>query len=173
MIKETVLIISGHGENDCGAVYGMENERDSIRPIAKKVYDKLNSNGFSVGYDWDNKKVKGEIELANKYNYDIIISLHRNSGKGFGYEVLYKSDNGKKLSTILDNTLKSYGYKSRGIKYRDNLGIINQTKGVSIILETDFIDTIGDEIKSSDIVESIYNTLIAYGTKSVCAYCGK
>lgn len=173
MIKETVLILSGHGENDPGACYNGENERDSIRPLAKKLYDRLNSSGFSVGYEWDNLKVNGEIALANKHNYNIIISLHRNMGKGFGYEVLYVSENGKKLSTILDNTLKSYGYKSRGIKYRDNLGILKQTKGVSIILETDFMDTTGDEIKDEHIIESVYNSLIAYGTKSVCAYCGK
>lgn len=178
MTNEKILIITGHGQNDVGAIGNGENERDSVLPYGTSIYNKLKQSGFNVGYEWDNGKINSEISLANSGNYNLLISYHRNAYNGNvgGFEVLHypSSSKGKQLSEFINKRVIEKGYKSRGLKPRSDLGILRQTNGVSIILEIDFIDFKGDEIPVNEMTDIVYNSICEYyNIKSVCKYCGK
>lgn len=94
-------------------------------------------------------------KLANKYNLDLLISIHFNSSSNAsatGTEVLYSlgSKKGKEyaegLSMAISETL---GVKNRGAKARVNVYILNKTKAVCVLIEPLFVTNKEDTEKYS------------------------
>jgi len=73
----------------------------------------------------------------------LVIELHFNAfaGGADGCETLYNTDTEKEYAEILQRHIQqALGNRDRGIKHRDNLGFIMDTKCPGIILEPLFID---------------------------------
>lgn len=130
---------------------------------------------YNSGYE-DNYK----LPIANSGDYDLVIELHLNScnGTATGAEVLYISNGGKVVAQRVQNKLKTM-FKDRGIKYRDNLYMLTQTKPVSIMLETFFCDSKSDCVQYDNlgkaevakrIVEGVCDTTIQSSTSSDSKY---
>ena len=80
-----------------------------------------------------------KLDIVNHGKYDLVIELHLNASvaSAEGAEVLYISKNGKKYAARVQKALTTV-FRDRGIKKRDNLYMLNQTKPVTIMLETFF-----------------------------------
>lgn len=105
-------------------------------------------------------------KLANKYNLDLLISIHFNSSSNAsatGTEVLYSlgSKKGKEyaegLSMAISETL---GVKNRGAKARANVYILNKTKAVCVLIEPLFVTNKEDTEKYS--AEKISDAIAEY-----------
>ena len=81
------------------------------------------------------------INKAQLYaQLDLIIELHLNASSNKtaeGTEVLYKSMRGRLFAIDIQRKLDTI-FKSRGIKRRDDLYMLNQTIPVCVMLETFF-----------------------------------
>jgi len=131
-----------------------DTETDHMYTIAKALYSILAQdkrlNTYLIppqdtGADLGN--LRASIKLSNEF-------IKKNGGKGYhielhsdaggyakGCSALYKSEAGKVLATYLYNELADFTPTTdAGIRYRDNLGALNQTKAVAVILEVSFHD---------------------------------
>lgn len=82
---------------------------------------------------------------ANSSNCDILISIHHNAGGGRGSEVLIaSSDKAKKVGNSILMKLEGLGLRNRGIKYRKDLYILNNSKMPALIVECAFVDNAND-----------------------------
>ncbi len=119
---------------------------------------------------------------ANSWGADIYLSIHSNAGGGHGTETLYKTDGGKNLSTHVQNGLVGkLPYGDRGLKYRNDLYVLNQTNMYACLPEVVFHDCStksgvkghppaeSDFLKSADGQGKIAAGLAA----GVCTYYGK
>lgn len=146
-----INIHAGHnpsGKVGCGAV-GFLDESKENRKVLKRVkkllkkyaidcYDCTENNGL-------NQKdiLKKICNKEHKHNVDFNISIHLNSGGGYGSEVwLHHKANGNTelFSTILSSYLSKVSKKDRGSKFTDNLYILNDNPINSILLELCFVD---------------------------------
>ena len=135
-----ILIISGHGGKDSGAVYGNLIERDMNLICSKALYEELKLHGYHVDYEWNNGDVNYEYSIS--HNYDLVISVHFNSGKGDGFECFCNLRNNETVSICkhIEKRVIEFGQNSRGIKSGDNLKMVGSVKGNAILLEGGFID---------------------------------
>lgn len=89
--------------------------------------------------------LKKRCNAANSANCDIFISIHHNAGSGTGSEVLIKSSNiAKKLGNVILKELEKIGLRNRGIKYRNDLYVLNETNMPALIVECAFVDNVND-----------------------------
>lgn len=91
-INKTVVIDSGHGGNDPGAIgYNKYQEKDVVLNTAKKLETILKSRGYKVLMTRDDDtfvKLSRRTEYANEKNADIFVSIHANAvGNGNANEV--------------------------------------------------------------------------------------
>ena len=110
-----------------------------------------------------------KIGLLKGAGFDRVYEFHLNcsDGKGKGTEQLYVSSAGKKLAQQNQNGMKDL-FKDRGIKYRDDLYMLNQTDCPAVICETFFCDNESDYAigKDRDRVARIYAQQIT--GKEIC-----
>jgi N-acetylmuramoyl-L-alanine amidase len=81
-------------------------------------------------------------DLANTEGSHYFISIHLNSDgpEAEGIETLYASDYGKALAGPIQKALiEATGEKDRGLKYRDNLWVLNGTRMPAVLVEVGFI----------------------------------
>lgn len=148
---DNILFIStGHHPNQPGARsrYIDKNEHELCREIVKCVLVisgrrnvmHVPSASLSRKIYWINR------ESANLTN-PIAVEVHLNSCppqyKASGFETLYypTSGQGKKLAEYMQSALSRYlPFEDRGIKSRDNLGLLNQTNIPAIIVEPLFMN---------------------------------
>lgn len=139
-----ILIISGHGGKDSGAVHGNLIERDINLICSKALYEELKLYGYHVDYEWNNGDVNYEYSIS--HNYDLVISVHFNSGGGKGFECFCNLRN-KETVTIckyIEKRVIEFGQNSRGVKSGDKLKMVGSVKGNAILLEGGFIDNSKD-----------------------------
>ena len=111
----------------------------------KTVYDCTCNNG--TGQKDVLKKICAK---CNQHKVDLDISIHFNSfnGSAKGVEVIYVN---KKVASVAASVAKSVSSKlgivNRGIKYRDNLYFLNNTKSPAILIECCFVDNKEDVSK--------------------------
>lgn len=80
--------------------------------------------------------------IANTWHADWFVSVHLNSDgpSAVGIETLYRGEIGKELAVAVQSTLiTATGDRDRGVKYRDNLYVLNGTQMPAILLELGFI----------------------------------
>ena len=138
-----ILLISGHGGNDSGAVANGLNERELNWVTMKACSDVLKENNQTVIEDEENSKVNDEVNIINNINADVTINIHYNSGGGDGFECYYYSlnSNAQKLCECIEKEVINIGQNSRGLKSGNHLAVIKNTRPLSILLEGGFIDT--------------------------------
>ena len=119
---------------------------------------------------------------ANSWGADIFVSLHSNAGGGHGTETLYKSEGGKNLAGFVQNGLLSkLPYQSRGLKYRNDLHVLNATNMYAVLPEVVFHDCATNSgpqghppSESSFLKSADGQAKISQGLASgVCSYYGK
>lgn len=80
---KTVIIDPGHGGKDPGAVGKVGHEKTFTLKVAKILRDQLKKRGFNVVLTRETDKyltLTQRVEIANRYQNAIFISLHFNSG---------------------------------------------------------------------------------------------
>ena len=146
-----ILICTGHGDNDTGAISDGLIERDIVIPIGISCKNKLQKIGFTEvyleGVDTErNGNVSYERSIAERY--DLVISIHVNAynGQAQGFEVFCNLNNNvtRNISQEILNTMTNYGFKSRGIKSGNHLAMVGKLKTNAILVETGFIDNSHD-----------------------------
>lgn len=171
-----ILISSGHTciGKGTGAV-GFINESTENRILAKKVVNCLKKAGHEVDYHEVNEGsdyLKQQVAAANKKNYDLVVQIHFNANtkinSPMGTETLYSSNRGKVWAEKVTNKLGQI-YKQRGVKLRDNLYWLNNTKASAILIETCFVDSKADtdiyminkDLTAKLIAEAIHGSSIS------------
>jgi len=99
--------------------------------------------------------------IANSWHADWFVSVHLNSDgpSAVGIETLYRGNIGKHLAVDVQSALISAtGDTDRGIKYRDDLYVLNGTQMPAIMVEAGFISHPATEEK---LDTSEYRTLLA------------
>lgn len=170
-----VMIDSGHGSHDSGAVaIDGTFEKDYNREIAKHLVDLLRSGGYKVETttDLNVDEFASISERRRKFEEsgaDLLVSIHCNAHtdhQANGTEVLYMDKKAESLAIELSYDIaKSTGMVDRGAKYRDNLGLL-KTTNPAIIVECGFITNSADlqRIKRNkkNIASKIYGNIQKY-----------
>lgn len=167
-----ILLISGHGAGDPGAVGNGYREADLTRRIATLIKNELSKYCAVTIADTSQNWYRNIIKYGEYFNfklYDYVLEIHFNSsagtnedGKTTGTEI-YVTRAEKSVfveEKIVDNIAK-LGFKNRGVK-RKNYDLINHIKkqGVSsALLEVCFINDPDDmklyRAKSSAIAAAV------------------
>lgn len=151
-----ILLISGHGAADCGAVSNINGvayrEADETRRMTAAVAEYLEGLADVTVYPTDRNAYedyrKGTLHtVANFRAYDYVLEIHFNAftagaadGKIKGTEIFWVIDKDK-ASTILDSVVR-LGFTNRGVKTQ-SLAVINAAKSkgtAAALLEVCFID---------------------------------
>lgn len=160
-------------------VAGGGNEAEYALINANKTKTILDSKGFNVKVDQD---FYNSPYNANSWGADIFVSIHSNAGGGHGTETLYKSSGGKVLASHVQNGLLSeLPYTDRGLKYRDDLHVLNATKMYACLPEVVFHDCATQSgpkghppSESSFLKSADGQAKISWGlAKGICSYFGK
>lgn len=135
-----ILIIMGHGGKDSGAVYGKLVESRMNVICATAMADFLLYNGFDVTLEPNNGDVNYEQKLAQ--GYDLVISIHFNSGGGDGFEAFCNPSNKETVAMCkaIEKRVQVFGQNSRGIKSGIGYKMVSGIDPSAIILEGGFID---------------------------------
>ena len=177
-----ILLISGHGAGDTGAVGNGATEAELTRQGTYLLEGKLKAYDCTVtryptsrnAYE-DNKNGKN---IAWK-EYNLVVEVHFNSfnKEAHGCEVLYKPTSMKELAQKVSASIAKCGFFDRGAKHRDDLMNMNTCArlGVSyILIETCFIDNATDMKTYRSKLETVwYNVASAittyYGIKKLAS----
>ena len=148
-----ILLISGHGAGDTGAVGCGYREADLTREATKILEGKLEAYDCSVtryptmrdAYQ-DNKLGRMQKSFIS---YDLVIEVHFNSfnKEAHGTEVLYRPARMRALAAEVSSAIAGEGFYNRGAKQRTDLLNMNTCyrSGVPyILIETCFIDNKAD-----------------------------
>lgn len=144
-----ILLISGHGDGDPGAVGNGYKEADLTIEVVNGIAPLLRQYAIVDLYPTHRNAFKdiqnGQLQ-ASFSNYDYVLEIHFNAGGGTGTEIYVTS---KEKQTCVEksivNKLAAF-YRNRGVKISDFL-VINTAKnrGVSsALLEVCFIDNAND-----------------------------
>jgi len=157
--KTKIFIDAGHNDSgwNTGAVGNGLKEQDITFAVAKKLSNLLTARGLTIKLSRSTKEtnlgtnnssaINARYNMANEWGADYFISIHCNAGGGTGTETLYyKSDSLNYATTIQDAFIKAMKLRDRGIKYRNNIGVIMHTKMPAILIELAFIDTGADAL---------------------------
>ena len=145
-----IFIDAGHGGKDPGAVGNGLYEKDIALAVA------LNLKALPEKYGIETKlsrstdtylTINERYHLANAWGADYFISIHCNAGGGTGAETLYyKADSKAYAQTLQSAFIDAMGLRDRGVKYRDNVGVIRWAKMPAALIELAFIDTVADAV---------------------------
>lgn len=157
-----INVSAGHnpdGKVACGAV-GLLKESTEARRVTNEVVRLLKEKGHTVyNCTCDNGTSQGDVlkkivAKCNQHTVDLDVSIHFNAGAGAkkkngqttGTEVLvYREDS--KLATTAQRVAKqisALGFKNRGVKVRDGLYFLRNTKSPAMLIECCFVDD-GDD----------------------------
>lgn len=145
----TIMIDSGHGGMDNGAVYKGRKEKDDNLRVGLAVGEKLENAGYNVLYTRTTDVYDTPLQKAQKANNagaDYFFSFHRNSGEVpntySGAQALVYSDNTRAYQigeTIMDQ-LVALGFKDLGVVERPGLVVLRRTYMPAVLLELGFIN---------------------------------
>lgn len=165
-------VYAGHGGSDPGAVTGSRKEKDYTLKVMTKITSLLKSAGHTVINNRTTdvaRSITADATKADNNNVTAVIEIHLNSNSGTpgtGCETYYYSTStkGKTLAKAINDRIAALGYKDRGIKTGDNLGIVRRPKAPSVLVETAFINN-DDDMKKYDVDKMA--TAIATGITAV------
>lgn len=143
-----ILLISGHGAGDPGAIGNGYKEADITMEVVQKMAPLLSAYADVTVYPVERNAFQdvknGKWQVG--WNYDYVFEVHFNAGGGTGTEIyVTKKEKGTSVEQKVLNNLQLF-YRNRGVKIQDFL-VINtaKNKGVSsALLEVCFIDSQSD-----------------------------
>ena len=157
-----INVSAGHnpdGKVACGAV-GLLKESTEARRVTNEVVRLLKEQGHSVyNCTCDNGTSQGDVlkkivAKCNQHTVDLDVSIHFNAGAGAqkkngrttGTEVLVYNDTSKAMAAAqrVAKQISALGFKNRGIKIRDALYFLRNTKSPAMLIECCFVDD-GDD----------------------------
>lgn len=141
-----ICIDPGHGGHDPGACGPTGLEEASVAlDISERISGALNDLGVDTLLTRETNvfiELEDRCSIANNWDADYFISVHLNSNGSTteGIETLYKSDTGKSLATPVQKAMiDATNDKNRGLKYREDLYVLNETNMPAILVEVGFI----------------------------------
>lgn len=178
-----VVVDSGHGGSDPGAVSGNLREKDFTLEAANYMTKRLQELGIPVvaikTTDEDISRTERLRRANTAFNGDpnaILISNHMNSGGGEGAEIIYALRNDDTLASMALSNIGTAGQKMRKVYQRrlpedpskDYYYIIRETSPMqSLLVEYGFIDNASDQQKLknnlTDYVEGVVKAIAEYG----------
>ena len=162
-----INVSAGHnpdGKAACGAV-GLLKESTEARRVTNEVVRLLKEQGHTVyNCTCDNGTSQGDVlkkivAKCNQHSVDLDVSIHFNAGASAqkkngqttGTEVLVYDDSGKAMVAAqrVAKQISELGFKNRGIKIRDGLYFLRNTKSPAMLIECCFVDD-GDDAELYD-----------------------
>ena len=161
LYSQIVVIDTGHGGKDPGAVSGSAQEKALVLNKTLYLKEHLDGNNSIKTYytriDDTFLSLAERCRIANDVEADFLISIHNNSATSKtanGTETLYKPN---KSNGILDShslakiiqaeVLSAVGLNDRGLKARNDLYILNGPSMPSVIVEVGFMSNANDLAK--------------------------
>lgn len=168
MAKKKAVVDIGHLQESSGAVGNGFREVDLNNSIAKYAVAALERSNIEVLVTQGTLAARCNAEKSFKAN--CFVSIHNNAGGGDGTEVLYCSNNGKKLAQcLLDTVLEANLNNSRGLKYRNDLYVLKNTASPAALIECAFMDTVDIQAVDEEHERKAFGEMIA---KGICKYLG-
>lgn len=157
-------IHAGHNFHVPGAS-GVFSETIEDRKVKELVVEKLRSLGHTV-YDCtdedgrsQNQNLKNIVAKCNSHTVSLDVSIHFNAsnGSGNGVEVLCYDTGTKDVAAAICGKISELGFRNRGVKYRQDLYVLRNTKSPAILIECCFCDSVLDAGKynSNDMARAI------------------
>ena len=157
-----INVSAGHnpdGKVACGAV-GLLKESTEARRVTNEVVRLLKEQGHTVyNCTCDNGTSQGDVlkkivAKCNQHSVDLDVSIHFNAGASAqkkngqttGTEVLVYNDSSKAMAAAqrVAKQISALGFRNRGIKIRDALYFLRNTKSPAMLVECCFVDD-GDD----------------------------
>ena len=164
-----IAIDAGHGGTELGAIGCLnDNEKDVNLEISKILKEKLKTNGANVIMTREDDSFVGlndRVEIANKNNAQIFISIHNNALpdsaahlKSTGSETYYFYTQSKELAKdVVESLAKETGFKNNGAKAQ-SFAVVRNTNCPAILVEVGYIINPEDNAK---LIDKNYQNKIA------------
>ena len=164
-----IAIDAGHGGTELGAIGCLnDNEKDVNLEISKILKEKLETNGANVIMTREDDSFVGlndRVEIANKNNAQIFISIHNNALpdsaahlKSTGSETYYFYQQSKELAKdVVEALAKETGFKNNGAKAQ-SFAVVRNTNCPAILVEVGYIINPEDNAK---LIDKDYQNKIA------------
>lgn len=164
-----IAIDAGHGGTELGAIGCLnDNEKDVNLEISKILKEKLETNGANVIMTREDDSFVGlndRVEIANKNNAQIFISIHNNALpdsaahlKSTGSETYYFYSQSKELAKdVVESLAKETGFKNNGAKAQ-SFAVVRNTNCPAILVEVGYIINPEDNAK---LIDKNYQNKIA------------
>lgn len=179
---KVVVIDAGHGGGAPGAIKQGVMEKDIDLAIVLKLKEIFEENDNHIGVyytrtDDSNPTFEQRVQLANKSNADLFISIHNNSlGNGTmsatkGTQVMYneESDDSKWLAQIcLDEVTEALGSRKLGLIDGNSIYIIRNSRVPVALIEVGFmtnqeeLELLQSEDYQKKTAEGIYEAILQY-----------
>ncbi len=169
--KQKVIVLDpGHGGSDPGAVANGLQEKDLNLMTSLKTREKLELLGYKVIMTRSTdvyRTLAERYQVANNNSADAFLSIHFNSATAptaTGIETLYSTKNSQSkafANTIQNELMYNVKATNRGVKLRENLAVLNGTKGISALTELGFVNNPTDakEIGTASYIEKCATAL--------------
>ncbi len=165
-LYSTIIVVdAGHGGKDCGAnkngLYEKKLNLEMVHYLKAYLDQNPNIKTYYTRLDDTYPTLPERADLANAVGADLFLSVHNNSfgTKAKGTETLYYPScpahpsglTAKKAASIFQEyLLASLGTYDRGLKQRDDLYVLKNTKMPSVLLEIAFLSNAQDAAKLKD-----------------------
>lgn len=173
----------GHWKLENSGAVGLIKEVVEARKVTRRVADLVASVGIPVEYIEDNvsnnqkDNVNWLVAQHNKDVNDTIVSIHFNASgstnhTGIGTEVLFTNPAMRDLAATISSAIsKASGLRSRGAKFRNDIGVLVRTLEPAILIEVCFVNDRKDvelyQKHFEEICMAIAKTLVEYKGKKM------
>lgn len=140
-----IVINAGHTKigKGTGAVGKLIESRET-RKIAYHLMELLSHTDHEIipaVFDKSDNNLKEAVDLANRENADLFLSIHLNAGGGEGVECYTWNNRKLPLAVSICENISNLDYRNRGIKNGSDLYVIRNTKCPAILIECCFVDS--------------------------------
>ena len=163
-----IILDAGHGGFDNGAMTTTRKEKDDALRLTLAVGERLQEDGYQVGYTRTGDVYQSPFEKAQRANEsgaDYFISFHRNDSlednqyHGIQSLVFREDSKASDLAQNINRQLEKVGFTDLGIEERPGLVVLRRTEMPAVLVEAGFINSdidnkIFDE-KFSEMVDAI------------------
>lgn len=145
-----IMLDSGHGGSDPGAVYNGRREKDDTLRLTMAVGEILQNRGIDVEYTRTTDVYESPYDKAmegNRAGADYFVSIHRNSYPSpntvSGVETLVYDKSGIKyqMAQEINEQLEAVGFVNLGVTERPNLAVLRRTQMPAVLVEVGFINS--------------------------------
>lgn len=175
--KQTIIIDPGHGGKDPGAIGFGLYEKDVALTTGLKVTNLIKQTPFQVKMTRSDDRfitINDRAAFAKKNDGNVFVSIHANAAEATsanGTETLYyaaanphTADSKLLASKIQSRMVAAWKLADRGLKPRNNLGVLKNNTVPAALVELGFITNKGDNDKlKSDYWLDTMSKAIYYG----------